>query len=346
MSVNATDCSSDVFERRLSEPVVAVVIPCYKVTRHVLDVIAAIGSQVARIYCVDDACPEGSGDVIEANCDDPRVSVIRHECNLGVGGAVMTGYRAAMADGCDVIVKVDGDGQMDPALLPRFVAPILRGDADYAKGNRFFDLRDIHRMPIVRRLGNLALSFMAKASTGYWDIFDPNNGYTAISARVARLLPLDAISRRYFFETDMLFRLNTLRAVVLDIPMHARYADETSNLHVSKVFMEFFGKHVTNLCKRIFYNYFLRDLSIASLELLVGAVLLVFGLIYGVAGWLLSVETGVPATVGTVMIPTLSVILGIQLLLAFLGYDIANVPRSVLSKRLDDDFPVSQKEKE
>lgn len=332
--------------RHGSEPVVAVVIPCYRVSRHVLNVISAIGPQVARIYCIDDACPEGSGNLIEAGVTDPRVRVVRHERNLGVGGAVMTGYRIAMSEGCDIMVKIDGDGQMDPALLPRFVAPIARGEADYTKGNRFFDLREINTMPLVRRLGNLALSFMSKASTGYWDIFDPNNGYTAVNARVASFLPFDSISNRYFFETDMLFRLNTLRAVVQDIPMRAHYADETSSLRVSSIFLEFFGKHVRNFCKRIFYNYFLRDLSIASLELVAGSFLLVFGLIHGAFGWYVSIRTGVPATVGTVMIPALSVILGIQLVLAFLGYDIASVPRSVLSKRLDGVLPASPKAKE
>jgi len=195
---------------------IAVVVPSYKVTRHIFEVVAAIGPEVDAIYCVDDACPDGSGDFIERELSDPRVRVLRHVRNLGVGGAVMTGYRQAVADGARVIVKIDGDGQMDPSLLPAFVMPILRGHADYAKGNRFWDLRQINQMPLLRRLGNLGLSFMAKASTGYWNVFDPTNGYTAIHADIAAHLPLDSISQRYFFETDMLFRLNTLRAVVVD----------------------------------------------------------------------------------------------------------------------------------
>ena len=314
---------------------IAVVIPCYRVTRHVLSVLDGIGPEVAAIYCIDDGCPDESGSLIEASCSDPRVKVIRHAKNLGVGGAVMTGYRAAIQNGCDVIVKIDGDGQMNPALLPVFVSPIVRGDADYTKGNRFYDLREIKRMPIVRRLGNLALSFMAKASTGYWDLFDPNNGYTAINAKVAAWLPFESISERYFFETDMLFRLNTLRAVVLDVPMHAHYADESSNLRVSRIFGEFLGKHFRNLFKRLLYNYFLRDLSIASIEIVACSILIPIGLVMGGLGWYHSVSTGIPAAVGTVMIPTLSIILGIQLLLSFLSYDISSVPRNTLSRRLD-----------
>jgi len=220
---------------------IAVVIPSYRVVHHILEVVNAFGPEVDVIYCVDDACPEGSGDFIACNASDPRIRVLRHAQNLGVGGAVMTGYRQAIADGARVIVKVDGDGQMNPTLIPAFVTPILRGIADYTKGNRFWDLRQIKQMPFMRRIGNLGLSFLAKASTGYWNVFDPTNGYTAIHADIAARLPLDSISKRYFFETDMLFRLNTLRAVVLDVPMDARYGDETSSLKASRVLVEFSG---------------------------------------------------------------------------------------------------------
>jgi glycosyltransferase involved in cell wall biosynthesis len=313
---------------------IAVVIPCYRVTRHVLGVIAAIGPEVERIYCVDDACPEGSGDHVQAHCRDPRVQVLRHAANQGVGGAVMTGYRAAIADGAEVIVKIDGDGQMDPALLPGIVAPVLRGEADYAKGNRFWDIRHVQRMPPVRRIGNLGLSFLAKLSSGYWDIFDPTNGYTAIHASVAARLPLESISRGYFFETDMLFRLNTLRAAVVDVPMDARYGDERSNLGIALALFEFGWKHLRNFGKRIAYNYFLRDLSIASLELLAGLGLAGFALVFGGHHWATALATGAPTPLGTVMIATVASISGLQFLLAFIGYDIANVPRRALHTTL------------
>ncbi|MGH8083059.1 MAG: glycosyltransferase family 2 protein [Lysobacter sp.] len=313
---------------------IAVVIPSYKVTQHILGVLTAIGSEVDAIYCVDDACPDGSGDFIAANSADPRVRVLRHAQNQGVGGAMITGYRQAVADGATVIVKIDGDGQMDPALLPAFVAPILEGEADYTKGNRFWDLSQIRQMPALRRIGNLGLSFMAKASTGYWDIFDPTNGYTAIHARVAANLPFDSISRRYFFETDILFRLNTIRAVVVDVPMDARYGDETSGLKASVIFFEFLFKHARNLGKRIVYNYFLRDLSLASLELLAAIGLLVFGGIFGGWHWLQSIRLSTGAPLGTVMIATVSVVSGLQFLLAFLGYDIASIPRRPLARVL------------
>jgi glycosyltransferase involved in cell wall biosynthesis len=313
---------------------IAVVIPCYRVARHVLGVIARIGPECWRIYVVDDACPEGAGDLVAARCTDPRVQVIRHRKNLGVGAAVMSGYRAALNEGAEIIVKIDGDGQMAPELLPGFVAPILGGQADYCKGNRFYELEHIGRMPLVRKVGNAALSFMAKLSGGYWDIFDPANGYTAIHAAVARRLPLDKISQRYFFETDLLFRLNTIRAVVVDIPMDATYGDETSSLKVSRVFAEFLYKNLRNGAKRIFYNYFLRDFTIASLELVVGLVLLAFGSIYGTVHWISSAREGVATAPGTVMLSALPVLVGVQLLLAFVGYDIAAVPRRAIHPAL------------
>lgn len=313
---------------------IAVVIPCYKVVKHIQDVIAQIGPEVDRIYCVDDACPEHSGDHIEQLVVDPRVRVVRNPLNLGVGGAVMNGYRHAIADGATVIVKIDGDGQMDAGLIDTFVRPILSGEADYTKGNRFFDLQEIKQMPLLRRVGNLGLSFLAKASTGYWDIFDPTNGYTAIHARAAARLPFDSISNRYFFETDVLFRLNTLRGVVVDIPMDAKYGDEVSNLKISKVFGEFLGKHVRNLFKRVVYNYYLRDMPIASLELAASVLLLAFGSVFGIVNWWLSARADVSTPLGTIMIATVCVVSGLQFLLAFLAYDTSAIPRRPIHLRL------------
>lgn len=305
---------------------IAVVIPCYRVTQQIAGVIAMIGPEVRRIYAVDDCCPDASGAYIEDSITDARVVVVRHEANQGVGGAVMTGYRAALADGADIIVKVDGDGQMDPRLIPRFVAPILAGEADYTKGNRFFDLEKITAMPPVRLFGNAVLSLLTKLSSGYWNLFDPTNGYTAIHAAVARQLPFAKISRRYFFETDMLFRLNTVRAVVVDVPMDAKYGDEVSNLKISKIIGEFLFKHTRNLGKRIFYNYYLRDLSLASIELPLGMFLFVFGTVFGGYHWWQSASQGVATPAGTVMLSALPILMGLQLLLAFIGYDIASVP--------------------
>jgi len=315
-------------------PEIAVVIPSYRVRKHILDVIGEIGPEVTRIYVVDDCCPEESGNFVEENCKDERVRVIRLPKNQGVGGAVMMGYRAAIDEGADIIVKVDGDGQMDPSLIPGFVAPISSGEADYTKGNRFFNLEKIRAMPRIRLFGNAILSFMTKFSSGYWDLFDPTNGYTAIHADVARYLPFDKISRRYFFETDMLFRLNTLRAVVVDIPMDARYGDEISSLKISKVVGEFLVKHVRNFIKRIFYNYYLRDMSLASIELPLGLLLFAFGIGFGGWHWMYAAREGISTPAGTVMLSAFPALIGLQLILAFLAYDISSLPRRAIHQKL------------
>lgn len=316
---------------------ISVVIPCYKVSAHICELIQRIGDEVETIIVVDDCCPEGSGALVESACTDPRVQVIYHATNQGVGGAVLTGYQAAIEAGSDIIVKIDGDGQMDPALIPAFIAPILRGEADYTKGNRFFEIETVRKMPLARLIGNVGLSFLTKLSSGYWNLFDPTNGYTAISAKVAQRLPVKKICRRYFFESDMLFRLNTMRAVVIDIPMFAAYGDEQSNLNVLRELPRFFFKNLHNLGKRIAYNYFIRNFNYATLELLFGLAFLGFGIIFGGINWIEQSHQGTLASPGTVMLAALPIIMGLQLILGFVNYDMASLPSTPLQGRLHRD---------
>jgi glycosyltransferase involved in cell wall biosynthesis len=313
---------------------IAVVIPAYKVRARIMDVLSGLGPEAHCIYVVDDACPESSGRYVQEQCHDPRVRVLFHTVNQGVGGATMTGFSAALADGCDVLVKIDGDGQMDPQLLPAFVQPVLSGDADYAKGNRFYDIDTVRQMPFVRGLGNLALSFLTKLSSGYWHMFDPNNGYVAIDSRVAKLLNFAKIDRRYFFESDLLFRLNIIGAVVCDIPMDARYADEESSMRLGRVLFEFTGKHVRNATKRILYNYFLRDFNVASLQLVIAIACFVFGVTFGGFKTAESLRTGVAAPAGTVMLAALPTLFSGLLAIAFLSYDIGRNPTIPLQRRV------------
>lgn len=333
MHAPAAPQSGPILPVSAAEARIAVVIPSYKVRAFILDVISSMPSFVARIYVVDDACPDGSGKHVEANNRDDRVRVIYHQANQGVGGAVMTGYSAAIADDMEIIVKIDGDGQMDPSLIGEFARPIVDGEADYTKGNRFYDLESLGNMPRLRVFGNAALSLLAKISTGYWDLFDPTNGYTAIHADVAKRLPFARISSRYFFETDILFRLGTFRATVVDIPMDAKYGDEVSNLHISKIFGEFLTKHLKNAFKRVFYNYFLRDMSVASIEFVAGSIALIFGAIFGGYHWIHSAVVHTSTPTGTVIIAALSLLFGFQLLLAFLNYDVSHVPGRAIHRR-------------
>ena len=312
---------------------IGVVIPCFRVRRSILDVLRQIGPEVSRIYVVDDACPEHSGELVRSSTSDARVAVLQHDANQGVGGATLTGYGQGLEDGMDLLVKLDGDGQMDPALIPDLVTPILTGHADYAKGNRFFRLEGLRSMPTVRLLGNSFLSFLTKFSSGYWNVFDPTNGYTAIHAAVARDLPFEKLSRRFFFESDLLFRLNTLGAVVVDVPMEARYLDESSNLRVTRVGAEFLLKHLRNFAKRLFYNYYLRNFNVASIELMLGLLLLLFGTGIGLHQWIAGALEGRFASSGTVMLAALPIIIGSQLVLGFLNYDLQNLPSVPLHVR-------------
>ncbi len=314
------------------KPSIAVVIPCYKVRAHILDVISRIGPEVSAVFVVDDSCPEQTGQLVQRETTDGRVSVIFHEQNRGVGGAVITGYRAAVANGNNIIVKIDGDGQISPELVPEIVAPIISGEADYVKGNRFFSLSHLQQMPAVRRFGNSALSFVNKASSGYWNIMDPCNGFTAIHGQVVQLLPLETIAERYFFESDMLFRLGEIRAVVTDIPQIAHYGDEKSNLSISSVAVEFPGQYLSRFFKRIFHSYFLRDFNVCSLELVAAFVFLVSGAIFGGIHWYLSIVTATARPTGTVVLAALLITIGMQCLLSAISYDVQNIPSRPVHK--------------
>lgn len=312
---------------------VAAVLPCYNSKDQVLGVLERIGPEVEQIFVVDDKCPMGTGAFVSERCSDSRVSVLKHDVNQGVGGATVTGYKAALNAGCDVVVKIDSDGQMDPALIPGLIKPIQQGLADYVKGNRFFNPDDSKEMPIGRLLGNLGLSFLTKLSAGYWDIFDPTNGFTAIHRSALSRLPLHKLSSRYFFESDMLFRLNIASAVVVDMPMTAKYGDEVSGLNAVRSIPEFAIKHFSVFAKRVAYKYFLRDFSMGSINLVLGICLMGFGGAFGFTVWVGSAISGVPATAGTVMIAALPLIVGVQMLMGFWAQDYNSVPKISLQTR-------------
>lgn len=308
-------------------PNVAVVMPCYKSRARVMGVIDRIGPEAFLIIVIDDGCPEATGDWVASSTKDPRVQVVRNTSNLGVGGAVLHGYRVALERGADIVVKIDSDGQMDPALLPRIIHPILERVADYTKGNRFFNVDDVRSMPALRLFGNASLSFLTKLSSGYWNIFDPTNGYIAIHRSALELLPLEKIDNGFFFESDMLFRLYLAAAVVVDVPMRAVYGNEQSALSVRKAVLPFAFKNIANAAKRIVYRYFVRDMNIGSLELVAGTLLLLFGIVFGARAWIAGTEAGVFASPGTVMLAALPVLVGIQFILGFFAFDVAAVPR-------------------
>jgi glycosyltransferase involved in cell wall biosynthesis len=300
----------------------AVVIPCYKVTNHILEVIEGIPGEVDQIIVVDDGCPNNSGDFVVKNSKDQRIVLLRHVQNFGVGAAMKSGYRFASKENFDVIVKVDGDGQMDLKYLSNLVFPILNQQIDYTKGNRFYSSKLIKTMPKVRVFGNVVLSFMSKLSTGFYEIFDPNNGFTAISKEALDRIELDEIDDRYFFESDMLFQLNLSRCSVKDIPIPAIYGNEKSNLKIMHSTLTFFWKHNRNFFKRVTYEYFVRDFSIASLQLVLGLILSVWGCILGFSSWYHGLISGLESQPGRVVLVAILCVSGLQLLLSFFNFDI------------------------
>jgi len=313
---------------------IGVIIPCYNVKNHILSVIAGIGSETEKIFVVDDACPQQTGAYVREHCKDPRVEVLSLPENHGVGGATLYGFLEALNADLDIIVKLDGDGQMNPALIPDLVRPIEEQRADYCKGNRFYTMESLAGMPLLRLLGNSVLSFVNKAVSGYWNLMDPNNGFVAIHSSVLHLLPLNKLDERYFFESDMLFRLNTIRAVVCELPIDSRYEEEESNLRVEKIALEFPFKYLTRLSKRIIYNYFIRDFNVCSIELIFGLAFCLWGFGFGLFSWYEGSIEGTFASGGTVMLAALPIILGFQLLLAAVSYDVNNIPKEPLQNCL------------
>ncbi|HRK08910.1 MAG TPA: glycosyltransferase family 2 protein [Pseudobdellovibrionaceae bacterium] len=323
---------------------VAVVIPCFKCKSQIAEVLQRIPRRVDRIFVVDDACPEGTGRFVKSwlpNNDhrDPanahgsnRIQVLFHTQNQGVGGAVMTGFRAALQEGYHIVVKIDGDGQMLPELIPALTQAIEDGEADYVKGNRFYSPEDLNEMPWVRVIGNGALSFFAKLATGYWSCMDPHNGFIAVHRAALERLNFDHIEKRFFFEVDLLFQMSLQRAKVVEMPQASRYRDERSNLSVWKSLFTLPPKYLSRLARRLFYTYFLRDFHYGSLAILAGAPLLSFAIFFGGYHWYLSWAHARTASAGTVMLSALTFLVGFQFLLSALQHDVASQPQRPLQK--------------
>lgn len=247
---------------------------------------------------------------------------------------MVTGYRKALELDAQIVIKIDGDGQMDMNHLPSLLKPLIDGGADYTKGNRFRDFKSLQKMPLIRRIGNMGLGFLAKAATGYWNLFDPTNGFNAIRSETLAQLPLEKIDPTYYFETSMLANLYLLGAVVKDVPMPARYQGEASSLSVRRILFEFPPKLMVTFARRLILKNFIYDFSMASIYLLTAIPLLIFGLTFGIRKWVYYAGMGIPAPTGTVMLPTLSMILGIQLLLSAIEIDLRSIPREPLSTPL------------
>jgi len=310
--------------------IITVVIPCYNVSRHIKDVINQLPPEVTWIIAVNDCSKDDTEKIlVHLKESNGKIILITHEINQGVGGAMKTGFKKSVELNSDIIIKMDGDNQMDSSYIPSLIKPLIENKADYTKGNRFRDFKALKKMPVIRRIGNLGLSFCIKAASGYWNIFDPNNGFVAISKDMLKSINLDKIHKRYFFESSMLIELYHADAVIQEIPMKAKYGDEISHLSLTRTLLGFPPKLLKAFIRRIILKYFLFDFNIASVYMLFGIPLFLFGLIYGIINYIEYGTSQTPAPTGTVVIPTLLIILGFQLLLAAVSFDISNYPKKV-----------------
>ena len=305
---------------------VTIVVPAYNVAPHILQVIKTMPEFVDRIIVVDDC---GTDDTSKILCQvtDTRVLVVKHATNQGVGGAMVTGFKRAIQDGAELIVKMDGDGQMNPEHVHELLDPLIHDGYAYAKGNRFLDNTQLKEMPTHRLVGNYALTFMTKLASGYWHVFDPQNGFVAVKAEALRRMDLDHLAKRYFFENDMLVHLNIFGVRVKDVAIPARYGDEKSSMSISKVLITFPYYLWRRFWYRIYQKDVLRDFSPVALFWVTGLSLFTWGFLFGAYTWGKSTFLHQIASTGTVMLSVLPLVLGFELILQAIILEIKESPR-------------------
>lgn len=305
---------------------IATVVPAHNEARHIRGVIDSMPEFVDYVIVVDDASQDSTGDV-GSECKDDRLLVLKLTENAGVGGATLFGYRKALELNCQIIVKMDGDGQMAPEYLSALLDAIIGQGYDYAKGNRFLAGESLAFMPKHRLFGNIILTFLTKLASGYWHIFDPQNGFTAIKSEALRSLDFNSIHKRFFFENDMLIHLNFLGRRVKDVAIPARYGEEESDVNLFNIGLTFPLLLFRRFWSRIYQRYVLRDFSPIALFVFLGVILFGWGMVFGMYLWIESVITGRLTPTGTIMLSLLPLILGFQLLLQAMVLDIQETPK-------------------
>lgn len=307
---------------------ISVVIPAYNVERQIETVLNSLPGYIRHIIVVDDASVDRTDQIVSSIAKvDHRIILIQHERNQGVGGAMVSGLRKSLELGSQVIVKMDGDGQMSADDLPGLITPLILGEADYTKGNRFRDFATLRSMPRVRLWGNTGLTFLVKVATGYWDCIDPSNGFLAIRGDILAQLPLEKVHRSYFFEISMISQLYLIDAYISHIPMPARYGDEDSHLSIVQILWEFPWQLCVVLFRRILLKKFFHDFSMDSLYIMCGLPMIFFGGVFGLTNWVRYHRLGVGAPTGTIMIAVLILILGSQMLFSAINIDMQSTPR-------------------
>jgi glycosyltransferase involved in cell wall biosynthesis len=305
---------------------IGVVVPAYCEQDHIAGVISTMPELVDLIVVVDDASPDQTGQIARDTADQ-RTEVIVHETNQGVGGAIITGHRRMIEAGLDVSVVMAGDGQMDPAHLPQLLDPIVNDGYGFTKANRFFSSTSFEGMPRHRVFGNMVLTILTKAASGYWNLVDPQNGYTACTVEVLRRLPLSKIHRRYDFENDILIWLNIADVRARDVNIPALYGSETSTMNLTRVAPRIAWTLLGGGWRRMWRKYILWSFSPIALLLLAGLILTVFGFAVGLWATIWSLTNGTSASTGTWLLGVAPAIVGIQFLVQGLVLDIQATPK-------------------
>lgn len=310
---------------------ICVIIPAYNASQTIRLVISTLPEWVDQIIVVNDCSRDDTSGTLD-ELSDRRLTVLTHEKNCGVGGAMKSGYAEGLKGEGDIFVKVDSDGQMDPNQIHRLLDPIIAKEFNYTKGNRFLHTKQLKAMPVLRRIGNFVMSFLSKIATGFWNIFDPTNGFTAISRQTLELIDLNQLDDTYYFETSLLEALYLVRAPIKDVSIHAIYNGEKSYLSETKVLFQFPVKMIGTFFNRIHLTYFMQDFNAVSIFLVVGSISLLFGFIWGVIQWRIASLANTPASTGTIMVAVLPIFLGIQLLLEAIVLDTQNIPKEFIEK--------------
>ncbi|GAA2034924.1 hypothetical protein GCM10009839_39460 [Catenulispora yoronensis] len=307
------------------ELTVAAIVPAHNESKLIGKTITTMPDFVDHIIVIDDCSTDDTSEKALA-VGDPRVTLIRHEKNTGVGGAIMDGHRRALELKADVDVVMAGDAQMDPDYLPALLDPIADGRVEFTKANRFFSRTSYAGMPKYRIFGSIVLSFMTKAASGYWHLFDPQNGYTAIHTDALRRINLDSVAIGYEFENDLLIHLNIANVRAKDIPVPASYGEEVSGMRMRKVIPAISGLLFRGFWRRIMLKYVLQSFSPIALLLFSGLALLGFGTLFGTGMIIYRLAGGGTPSAGTVLIAVAPWLAGLHLVINSWLLDIQESP--------------------
>lgn len=299
---------------------ITVVVPAHNEELLIGQTIRSMPEFVDRIIVIDDKSTDATAHRAR-EVGDPRVVLIRHEHNLGVGGAILTGHQKALDLGGDIDVVMAGDAQMNPDYLTKLLDPIVEDGYGFAKANRFYNSESFEGMPLHRVIGNVVLSFMTKFASGYWQLFDPQNGYTAIGHDALRRLQFKKIASGYQFENDLLISLSILGVRAKDVPIPAVYGEEVSGMKLRKVIPQITSLLFSGFWKRIWFKYVLWSFSPIALLLFTGIFLVIWGLGWGVFDIVYALGVGSP-TAASALLSVAPLMTGIYMLIQALVLDI------------------------